>query len=62
MAEMKSTEIFTSLFFSFLSFFFLFRATPVAYGNSQARGLIGVSAASLHHSHKHSYVASDPCL
>ena len=33
----------------FLSFFFSPRATPAAYGGSQARGRIGV--ASLHHSH-----------
>ena len=31
--------------------FFLFRATPTAYGSSQARGGIGAVAASLHHSH-----------
>jgi len=39
----------------FLSFFFFFclfsRATPTAYGGSQARGLIGAVATSLHHSH-----------
>ena len=29
----------------------LFRAVPTAYGGSQARGLIGATAASLHHSH-----------
>ena len=29
----------------------LFRATPMAYGNSQARGRIGAGAASLCHSH-----------
>ena len=29
----------------------LFRATPGAYGGSQARGLIGAVAADLHHSH-----------
>ena len=34
-------------FFSFC----LFRATPEAYGGSQARGLIRAVAASLHHSH-----------
>ena len=28
-----------------------FRATPTAYGSSQARGSIGAGAASLHHSH-----------
>ena len=36
---------------SFFFFFFLFRATPAAYGNSQARGQIGAAAAGLHHSH-----------
>ena len=29
----------------------LFRATPTAYGRSQARGEIGATAVSLHHSH-----------
>ena len=28
-----------------------FRAAPAAYGDSHARGLIGATAASLHHSH-----------
>ena len=43
--------------FSFLFFFFfflsfcLFRATPAAYGGSLAGGLIGATAAGLHHSH-----------
>ena len=38
--------------FSFILFlFFLFRAIPVAYGNSQARGRIGATAAGLRHSH-----------
>ena len=32
-------------------FFFLFRAAPAAYGGSQAGGLIGATAAGLHHSH-----------
>jgi len=32
-------------------FFFLFRATPLAYGSSQARGWIGAAAASLCHKH-----------
>ena len=39
--------------FSALDFFFSFgllRATPVAYGGSQARGQIGAIAAGLHHS------------
>ena len=34
-------------FFAFL----LFRATPMAYGGSQARDLIGATAAGLYHSH-----------
>ena len=38
------------LFFFFLSFC-LFKATPRAYGGSQARGLIGSTAAGLYHSH-----------
>ena len=42
--KLKSKE---PLFF----FFSLFRATPVAYGSSQARGPIGAMAASQHHSH-----------
>ena len=47
--------------FFFLSFFFLlFRAEPVAYGGSQARGLIGATAASLCHSH--SNARSEPHL
>ena len=37
----------TCLFFFFSSFVF-FRATPAAYGGSQARGQIGAAAASLH--------------
>ena len=36
------------VFFFFLN---LFRATPKAYGGSQARGTIGAVAAGLHHSH-----------
>ena len=38
----------------------IFRAAPVAYGDSQARGQIGALAAGLHHSH--SNVGSEPCL
>ena len=50
------------LFFNLLLllFFGLFRATPVAYGSSQARGGIRAAAAGLHHSH--SNVGSEPCL
>ena len=39
---------------------FFFRATPMAYGGSQARGQIGAVAARLYHSH--SYVGSKPHL
>ena len=39
------------------SFFFL-RVTPVACGDSQARGPIRATAASLHHSN----IRSEPCL
>ena len=45
--------------FCFVLFVFcLFRAAPVAYGDSQARGLIGATAAGLHHSH--SNAGSEP--
>ena len=41
-----------SFFSSF--FFLLFRATPVAYGGSQARGQTRATAACLHHGHSNS--------
>ena len=45
----------------FIFIFFVFsRAALVAYGGSQARGLIGAVAAGLHHSH--SNLGSEPCL
>ena len=34
-----------------LVFFCLFKATPIAYGGSHARGPIGAAVANLHHSH-----------
>ena len=37
----------------FLVFFLFFRATPVAYGGSQARGPIRAAAAGQCHSHSH---------
>ena len=43
----KIKPCFFCLFFSFS----LFRATPTAYGGSQARGPIGATAAGLFHSH-----------
>ena len=47
--------VFCGLFF----FFCPFRATHSAYGGSQARGWIGTTAASLHHSH--SNTRFEPC-
>ena len=41
-------------------FFGLFRAAPAAFGNSQARGWMGATAAG--HSHSHSNVGSKPHL
>ena len=42
-------------------FFFFFRASPVAYGSSPARGQIGASVASLRHSHTRSEPLSHVC-
>ena len=44
----------------FFFFFCLFRAAPVAYGVSQARGQTGAIAAGLHHTH--SNIGSKPHL
>ena len=41
-------------------FVLLFRATPQAYGGSQARGLLGATTASLYYIHSH--VGSEPSL
>ena len=49
-----------SQLFLFLLFFLLFRATPIAYGNSQARGGIRATAAGLCYSH--SNARSEPHL
>ena len=53
-----------TLFYLFICLFIVFfvfsRAAPTAHGDSQARGLIRVVAASLHHSH--SNVGSEPHL
>ena len=50
--------------YSFVCFGFVFlpslRAAPMAYGGSQARGLIGAVAAGLRQSH--SNARSEPCL
>ena len=42
--------------------FFPFRATSVAYGNSQASGPMGAAGASLCHSHSHGHTRSEPRL
>ena len=45
-------SFFFPVFFVCLFVYFLhFRAAPMAYGSSQAGGLIGAAAAGLHHSH-----------
>ena len=48
------------LFFFFFWLFGFSRAAPVAYGGSQAKGLIGAVAAGLHQSH--SNTRSEPSL
>ena len=58
---------FSFVFFCFVLFLFLlFRATPAAYGDSQARGQIGAVAAGLCHSHsimpQPCNARSEPCL
>ena len=45
------TEFITEYQHFYLFIFMLLRATPAAYGSSQAGGRIGGIAASLHHSH-----------
>ena len=44
----------------FVCLFYLFRATPMAYGSSQARGWIRMAVTGLHHSH--SKARSELCL
>ena len=45
-------DLFNAFIYLFIySLILLFRAEPVAYGGSQARGLIGAIAASLHYSY-----------
>ena len=47
-------------YYFFIFLFLLFRAAPMAYGSSQARGQIEATAACLHHSHSNS--GSEQCL
>lgn len=51
-------ELMCSLFLFFSVW--LFRATPAAFGSSQARGRITAAATVLHHSHGNA--GSEPCL
>ena len=46
--------------FFLIIIFFVFFVFSMAYGGSQARGLIGAPVASLHHSH--TTTRSEPCL
>ena len=48
------------LFFGHFCLFAFSRAAPAAYGGSQARGLIGAVATSLHQGHSHT--GSEPRL
>ena len=59
---LNTTEVYVSFSFFFFSFFLfgLFRGTPVACGNSQARGQIGAIAAGLRSSHGN--MGSEPRL
>ena len=56
----KACNFSTSLLTCVIFIFLLFRAELMAYGDSQARGRIGATAASLHHSHRN--VGSQLCL
>ena len=46
----SSEDLIVEIFVVVVVVFFLFRATPAAYGDSQARGQIGAVAAGLCHS------------
>ena len=48
--------------YAFNFFFPFFRATPAAYGSSQARGQFRATAAGHRHSHSHSNAGSEPHL
>ena len=62
MENLKRVSFFVSFFLLlfFFFFFFLFKAKPMVYGGSQARGRIGAAAAGLHHSH--SNIRAELCL
>ena len=58
--KMPVFNLMGSEFKIFFKIFFIFRATLVAFGSSQARDQIRTAAAGLHHSH--SNLGSKPCL
>ena len=58
--EWRKNTSFFNLFFNFFGLFAFSRAAPAAYGDSQARGLIGAVATGLYQSH--SNAGSKPCL
>ena len=58
--RMEWETLSTWIYLFILFIFCLFRATPMAYRRSQARGQIGAAVASLHHSH--SNASSKPHL
>jgi len=57
---MTQKPVHLTVFFFFLHIFAISWAAPVAYGGSQARGLIGAVAAGLHQSHNNA--GSEPRL
>ena len=62
MSKIRPNVVVVVIIVTIMIFFFfcLFRAAPMAYAGSQARGLIGATAAGLHHSH--SNAGSKLCL
>ena len=56
----QSYTVFLCFLFCLFVCFLLYRATPAAYGSSQARSQMGATAASLHHSY--SNARFEPCL
>ena len=57
--DLMENKLFIYLFIYLFSFL-LFRATPAAYGSSQARGHMGAAAADL--CSRHSNAGPEPCL
>ena len=58
--SLLAQKLYILVFYGYLFFLFLFRATPAAHGGSQARGRIGATAASPHHSRRN--MGSKTCL